>query len=371
MSGLFDSLSSASNALNAQRTGLDVVGQNLANVNTVGYTRRVVDFGELPPSDPFSAGRGVEVVQIRALRDSYMEARIRREQQGVAADGAVIDALSEVEGAIGVAGSSLDANINAFFTSFATLANDVTSTPARDGVVAQARALAQAFNDLAARLAESQRNADTAIGAGVDEINQLAAQVAKLNDQIAAGGPNVDALRDERGVALARLTELAGADVLERPDGLVNVTIGQGHALVIGTNAYTLDATAGPPSGFLRLSSAGVDITAEITSGRVGGLLSVRDTIIPGYQNNLDQLAFDFAAQVNALHQTGFDANGAPGGTFFAPLGAVAGAAANLAVDPTVAADSRLVAASATGAAGDNQIARAIGLGAIRVSHRS
>jgi flagellar hook-associated protein 1 FlgK len=360
MSGLFDSLAAASNALNAQRAGLDVVGQNLANVNTVGYTRRVIDLAEVPPTDPLSAGRGVEVVQIQALRDAYVEARIRREQQGQASNNSVVDALSEVEGAVGAPGDSLDASITSFFNSFSTLANDVTSAPARDGVVAQGRALAQGFNDLSARLTESQRNADTSIGAAVDEINRLAAQVAQLNGEIANRGPDLETLRDQRGVALARLAELAGVDVIERQDGLVDVTIGQGHALVIGANGYTVDAAAAPPSGFLRLSSGGADITGQITSGTVGGLLSVRDTIVPGYLNNLDQLAFDFAAQVNALHQTGFDATGAAGGDFFAPLATVAGAAANLSVDPAVAADSGRVAASATGAAGDNQIARAI-----------
>jgi len=360
MSGLFASLTSASNALNAQRAGLEVVGQNLANVNTVGYTRRVVDLAELAPADAFSAGRGVEVLQIRSLRDLYIEGRLRREQQGVAYDTAVVQGLSDVEGAIGVPGSSVDGKIDSFFTAFSTLANDVTSAPARDGVVAQGKALAQAFNDLAARLVESQQNADTAIGGAVDQVNQLAAKVAQLNDQIGAGGPGLEALRDERDVALAKLSDLAGVDVIQRADGLVDVTIGQGHALVIGASSFALDASPAAPSGFLRLSSGGADITSQITGGRIGGLLSVRDSVIPGYQANLDQLAFDFAGQVNALHQTGFDATGAPGGNFFAPLAGVAGAAASLSVDPNVAANSALVAASSTGAAGDNGIARAI-----------
>src|SRR6476660_598892 len=101
MSGLFESLSSASSALNAQRLGLEVVGQNLANINTVGYTRRTIDLAEVPPSDVKSAGRGVEVVQVRALRDAYTESRIRREQQGAAADGAVLSGLTDISAAIG------------------------------------------------------------------------------------------------------------------------------------------------------------------------------------------------------------------------------------------------------------------------------
>ncbi len=361
MSGLFDLLSSASNTLDAQRAGLDVVGQNLANVNTPGYTRRVVDLAEVPPADPKSAGRGVEIVQIRALRDTYLESRIRQEQQGSASDAAVLNALTEVEGAIGLPGASLDASLDGFFGAFATLAADPTSAAARDGIVQQAQTLTQAFNDLAARLSESQRNADRDIGAATDQVNQLAAQIATLNGRIGSSGADVEALRDQRDVALGQLAQLAGIEVVNRADGLVDVTIGQGHALVVGANSYALQATSSPPLGLLSLSTSdGFDVTSALTTGRIGGLLSVRDTLIPSYQGRLDQLAFDFASQVNALHQTGFDANGAAGGDFFAPLGSVSGAAASLSVASAVVADSRLIAASATGAVGDNQIARAI-----------
>ena len=360
MSGLFDSLSAASSALSAQRAGLDVVGQNLANINTVGYTRRTLDLAEVPPSDATSSGRGVQVQQIRALRDAFVEARIRREHQSAMADSAVVSGLSDVQAAVGLPGASLDGQLTAFFDAFSTFANDTTSTPARDGVVRQGQLLAQSFNDLAGRLVASQRNADTSIGAGVDQINQLAGQVATLNQQIMSGGPGVEALRDQRDVAVGQLADLAGVNVMARDDGGVDVTIGQGRALVVGGHAFQLDAAASGASGFLALSVGGADITSEISGGTIGGLLAVRDSLIPGYQNRLDQLASDMATQVNALHSAGFDGNGAPAGAFFVPPASVAGAAAAMAVDPGVAADSRLVAGSGTGASGDNQTARAI-----------
>ena len=82
--------------------------------------------------------------------------------------------------------------------------------------------------------------------------------------------------------------------------------------------------------------------------------------MIPGYIAQLDQLAYDVATAVNAMHATGFDATGAAGGDFFAPPAGVAGAAGLLAVDPAIVADSALVAASATGATGDNGIGAAL-----------
>jgi flagellar hook-associated protein 1 FlgK len=106
------------------------------------------------------------------------------------------------------------------------------------------------------------------------------------------------------------------------------------------------------------VSLEGVDVTSELTGGRIGGLLQARDVLVPGYLGQLDQLANDLATAVNTTHATGFDATGAAAGNFFAPPSGVAGAAAGLTVDASILADSGRVAASATGAPGDNGTAR-------------
>ena len=112
-----------------------------------------------------------------------------------------------------------------------------------------------------------------------------------------------------------------------------------------------------------RSASTGRHVTPEITGGRLGGLLQVRDVNIPDYQSRLDDLAFEVANQVNTIHTAGFDQSGVAAGDLFAfstpPVG-TAGAAAALIVDPAVAADSRLIAAAGIANGGDNQAARAI-----------
>jgi flagellar hook-associated protein 1 FlgK len=360
MSGLFESLTSAANALDAQRMGLDVVGQNLANVNTPGYSRRVLVLGELPPTDPRNAGRGVEVLAVQAQRDRYVDDRLRREQQGAAFTDAQIQNLTSLQAGIGLPGAGLDAQLGSFFDSFSSLANDVTSPTSRDVVVAQGRSLAQTFGALADRLASSRRDADNSIRGAVDDVNNLAAQVAALNNRITSvSGAEAEALRDQRSVALTKLSQLVGVTVTERIDGPVDVSIGQGLALVVGKDAFHVDMSA-LPSGMTGISIGGTDITSELNQGQIGGLLQVRDTIVPGYATRLDQLAYDIATQVNAVHSAGFDGTGAPAGDFFVQPAVVAGAAAAFDVDPAVAANSALVAGSSTGASGDNQTARAI-----------
>jgi len=354
MSGLFGSLSVASQALIAQTMGLDVTGQNISNLATPGYSRRSLVLAEVPATGPLSAGGGVSVVEVRALRDQIVEGRLRRAEANTAHDAALAEVLAHTEAILGLPGTGLDADLTALFDAFSALANDPTSIAARDHLVTVGGRLAGSFGNLSNQFAIQQRDANSSIRAAAVEVNELSAELAQLNVEISQHNYDVESLRDRQNILLGRLSELADVAVLSRADGGVDVTLASGRALVIGENSYTLDA---PPTGFATFMLGDVDVTAELTGGRIGGLIQARDAILPGYTTQLDQLAYDIATAVNALHATGFDATGAAAGAFFAPLGSVAGAAQSFAVDAALLADSRRVAASSTGAIGDNGIA--------------
>lgn len=361
MSDLLGSLSLASRALAAQQAGLDVTGQNIANVNTPGYSRRTVELAATPPIDRLSAGNGVDVVAIRAERADLLEAQLRHEQPAQGREAAMADSLSQIETVLGKPGTSIDASLTKFYNAFSQLAQDPTSGVARQQVIVQGQSLASAFNDVAARLASAQRDADAQVKSSVDQINTLAAQVASLNASMAgASASGNEALRDKLAVALSALSQLIDIGVVSRPDGGADVSVGNGRALVIGANTYQIGVTPIAVSGLADLTSAGTVITAEITGGRVGGLLHVRDGLLPGYTTRLDQLAFGVATSVNTAHRAGFDLNGIAGGDFFAPPAVVAGAASALAVSASIVANGNLIAAAATATPGDNQNARAI-----------
>ena len=354
MSGLFGTLSMTARALDAQRAGLTVTGQNIANLNTDGYARRALLLAE-------SLIGGVDVTGIRARRDLLLDARVRQEIPAEAREAALADSLSVIEATLGRAGESIDARLSAFFDSFSALASDPTSTVARDGVIQQGRLLARSFNDVASGLAAARREADAQIRTSVDQVNTLAARVARLNESIAAAGDGeAEALRDEREVALQQLAELADVAVINRADGAVDVSVANGRALVLGVSSYQIDVTSTPPDGLAALSIGDTDITTAITGGRLAGALYARDTNIPAAQAQLDALAYGVAQSVNTVHQSGFDLDGNPGQAFFAPLAGAAGAAAALQLDAAIDANPSLVAASGTGAPGDNQTARAL-----------
>jgi flagellar hook-associated protein 1 FlgK len=361
MSDLFGSLSSVSRSLAAQQSGLSVAGENIANVNTPGYTRRAVELSAALPLDRFSAGNGVDIVGIRAQRADLLEAQLRHELPAQGREAAMADSLLQIETALGRPGSSVDSSLTKFFTAFSQLAQDPTSGGARQQVTVQAQALTSAFNDVAVRLASAQRDANAQIVAGVDQINGLANQIASLNASMSSvNASGSESLRDKLGVALSTLSGLIDISVVGRPDGGADVSVGNGHALVIGATLYPIGTSPMAGSGFADLTSGGSIITTAVTGGRVGGLLRVRDQLLPGYQLRLDQLANGLATSVNTAHRAGFDLAGTAGVDFFVPPVAVAGSAGTMAVSASIIANGNLIAAAATPTPGDNQNARNI-----------
>ena len=358
MPGLFSALTSASNALGAQSYGLDVTGQNIANVNTEGYVRRQLDLGERP--SPYGVG-GVDVLGVRSLRDAFVDTRLRNEVPSQSYDNARSGSLSAIESSLGAAGSSIDGVLSALFGSFGALSVDPQSSVQRNGVLLQAGRVTNAFNDLAGRFDASRREADAQVRNSVPEINSLSARIAELNQRIGdANGSSSEALRDELALTLQKLSKLTQVSVVNHPEGTADVSTGSGRALVVGAFSYALTLTSAPSTGYAQVRAGGVDITSQLQGGSIGGFIDIRDTTIPKYQTQLDQLAYDVAQQVNTVHAGGYDLSGTAGGAFFTPIASVAGAATALKVASGIAADSSKIAASKTGAVGDNGTAQAL-----------
>jgi flagellar hook-associated protein 1 FlgK len=363
MAGLFSLLGMASRSMGAEQFGLDVTGQNIANVNTVGYSRRVIDFTSLPPTDPrLSAGNGVDVLDVHAVRDNLLDRRLYQEQPLQSRAEAIYDSLAVAQVAVGDSGKSIDAKLSAFFDSWSALADAPTSPSARSAVVAQGQQLAAAFRDMAGRLTSSAQDADKNVRATVDQVNTLATQIASLNQKITAAGVDGSlTLRDQQGEALKQLSTLVDIQTITNNDGTVQVSFAQGHALVVGPNAYAVGVINAPSTGLAQVMSGADNVTTVISGGALAGYVNVRDTLIPNYKTQLDTLAYGVVTQVNALHSTGFTASGAAAGNFFQPLASATNAASQIAVTATVVADpSQVAAAGVAGTPGDNTQARAL-----------
>lgn len=362
MSGLIGSLTSAARALEAHRYGLDVAGQNIANVNTPGYTRREVQLAASTPAAGTRTGGGVDVVGIRAARDRLLERRLQMERPAEQREGAVAGSLRAIEVAIGMPGESIDSQLNRFFDRAADLSADPASSTARHEFVASATRLASAFREMAGRLETARREADAHVRVSVDQVNGLVSNIAALNHSIskASGDPaGLAALQDQQKTALDKLAAFVDIDVIARADGGVDVTTGPGLSLVLGTQTSVMGVQSTPPAGLAALTLSGRAITTEISGGQIGGYLHVRDALLPDYQARLDSLAGLFVTEVNTVHASGFDAAGNPGGALFTVTGG-ASAAATIVVDAAVLADPGKVAAAGVALLGDNQNARAL-----------
>jgi flagellar hook-associated protein 1 FlgK len=363
MSGLFGMLSSTAKSLDTQRYGLDVTGQNIANANTAGYTRRVVDFAAIPPADQrLNAGNGVEVLAVRSLRDRFFDRRLFEERPAEQREQAIADALSLVEASFGTATTGLNARLGSFFDAWGELADAPTSSAARSAVLAQGQSLATEFRDTGARLQAATSDVDTRIRGMVAEVNALAAQLASLNEKIGgAGSAGALTLRDEQTEVLKKIAGFVDVETIEHPDGTVQVSWGFGRPLVIGANAYPIALQDAPVTGLAQLYSDTSNATGEIQGGQLAGLLQTRDQLIPDYRTRLDTLAYEVVQQVNTLHDAGFTLGGADAPVFFQPLAGPAGAATLMQVDAAVVGNATLVAAAGVAATpGDNAQARAL-----------
>jgi len=360
MADLFAALSTAARSLDAHRYALEVVGHNLANVNTPGYTRRTARLAEIQSLDLLGVGAGVEATGVKAERAPLLERRLYQERPAAGRERAVADQLAIVESGLGQPGSALDVRLSEFFDAFAALAEDPGSSVARRMVTIQGQSLAQAFQDVSTQISDAHVDVEAEVRGTVDEINALAIDIASLNVAIVSAPEGTsDALQDRRAEALHALAALVDIGVTTHDDGALDVTLGNGRALVAREQTY--DVVADPSTDPATVTVGTHDVTDEITGGRLGGLLQVRDVLLPGYAARLDQLASDVIDDVNAVHSAGYGRDNVTGRNFFANPALVAGAAAGMAVDAGIVANGDTIAAGGVlDAPGDNQGARAL-----------
>jgi flagellar hook-associated protein 1 FlgK len=270
--------------------------------------------------------------------------------------------MSVVEVALGETGASLDEALDGFFDAWATLADTPTSPTARQEVILQGESLAAAFADISGRFGQSRLDVDTRVRASVEQVNALAEKIAGLNVQVAgtsASSPEGLHVRDEINRAVEDLAKLMDVNVIETEGGGFNIDFAGGHPLVVGQFNYAVAVTDAPLTGLAQLRSGGVDVTASVRSGTIGGLLNVRDAKIPDYLGRLDDLATDVATEVNTLHAAGFGLTGSTGVNFF-QFGPPPGAA-TLTVNGVLTSaggENFVAAAGVAGTAGDNAQAR-------------
>ncbi len=335
-------------ALNANQAGISVTGQNIANVNTSGYSRQRVQLVESAPTNlnGFNIGNGVTIAGVQDFRDNFIESRLQTEAGIAGRLNARRDALAPVETALqGSETGGLQNALNGFFGSFRDLEANPNSVALRAAVAQKGAGIANAFQTTRSRLSEIQLGTDKQIRADVEQVNSLSEKIADLNVKIKtaeATGGSTSGLRDQRGEFVKQAAELTGARSTENGDGTISLTIGEGRALVSGDKAFKLTTTDTPPNGLATINIDGQP--AVFDEGAIRGLQDALGETSKQI-SSLDGLAASVVSRVNDLHTSGTDLDGGAGKKFFDDSAAPV-TAANIKINAEITANPRLVVAS-------------------------
>lgn len=333
MASTFSGITTALSSLRAQRQGLDVAGQNIANVNTEGYTRQRADMtavqgvAAVPTiwAKQDSVGSGVQIGDVERIRDELLESRVRTEHARnsyLAGQDRVYDSIQTVFQEPSDTG--LQERLSTFWSDWQDLSNSPGDNAVRTKVLQQGGAVTGALNDAHTQMSTIWNSAREAAGSHVVEINTAAIEIANLNRgimQAKIAGLPANELADKRDGLVLRLADLAGVTAAVRDTGAVDVSL-YGSTLVNGASSRAL--TLG---GATKLSEQGgnpISISwsdngspAMVSGGELGSSLDMLNTVVPKYAGSIDEVAASLASTVNAIHVAGFDKNGDPGVAFF------------------------------------------------------
>ncbi|SDF49115.1 flagellar hook-associated protein FlgK [Klenkia brasiliensis] len=327
MSG-FSSLTVASRALAAQQRAIDVTGQNVANANTVGYTRQRVEMQSLASASAYglqsredSPGNGVTADRVIRVRDAFLERRAQQ-QAGLSSQAATTAATyDQLETTFGEPG---DTGIQSLLTktsaAWSQLSTRPTDTSSRIAVLASADALTKGLRTASAAIDAQWTNTRLEATDVVDEANATLASIAQLNRTIQesqGNGNPANELQDQRDGLVALLSKSLGATAVESDNGMVDVVV-DGNVLVSGAGASKLALTGGTDPLTMGTSPVRLAVAPGGSvlqpGGSVGGQLDALNTVLPGYQTKLDAVASKLLA-VNGVLATGYDQNGQSGAT--------------------------------------------------------
>lgn len=320
----------------ASQSALSTVGNNVANANTVGYSRQdvMLDATAGQSDGNMYTGTGVSVTGVRRIYDTYLTNDLRLKTDNFQRLTTSYSYSSQVDSLIADDATSLVPGLDNFFSSLQTASDDPSSIPSRQAVLTQSQLLVTRFNSLHSNLDETNLKLNSQMNDITSQINTLAQSIAKINGQIGSAaampeGSKPNDLLDKRDEDLRKLSELVSTSVNENQQSGVTVYIGNGQPLVSGAVANTLTVGTGEwgasqPVIQMVGGSSNQDITASLTGGQLGGILEFRKDILNPAYNQLGQIAAGVVDQINQQSKRGMDLDGDLGSNFFTDLNSTA-----------------------------------------------
>jgi flagellar hook-associated protein 1 len=312
MPNISDALSAAAGSFSAYEQALEVVSNNTTNATTPGYANQTVDF-EANEFDPLGGGGagGVMLGPVQSSRDPYVEYNVQSAQTELKYSSTLASQLQSIEPIFDLQTSSasdsgVGGTLNQLFSSFSQLTVSPNNSSYRQAVINAAGNFATAMNTAANNLGNAQQNASADAQSTVASINSTVAQIQEINAEkarntAAADDPGLDARLYS---SLESLAQMVNFTTSTSANGETNIYLGGQQALLVGTHQYTLSASTA--NGQVQiLDPNGNNVTSFATGGKLGALVQLTNTSIPGYENQLNELAQGVADSVNAQLTSG------------------------------------------------------------------
>jgi len=328
MASGFLGLSISLSGIFANQRSLGVVSHNIANANTEGYSRQVMNTEayspDLLPGGMGTMGTGVDVTAVTQVRDSYLDFKYREENSRKAEWQARSDVLTQVEGIFNEpTDTSIGKLMDAYYEALQTLSQSPENLTARTLVRQTTIALTEGVGIISDSLKNLQKELNFQFKQSVEEVNSYAERIAELNKtiykaELEAGKAND--LRDQREVLVDKLSELVPVDYYEDEQNRFYVLVG-GHQLVAHYRADSIEMVGRVDKNNEDDSDGLVDIkwadgnTVNATTGKIASLISVRDNIdgdnkgIPYYVDKLNEFVDVLSDTMNKIHEKGYGLN--------------------------------------------------------------
>ena len=314
MSGI---LSNAISGLQASQTALRTAGHNISNANTVGYSRQQVEFATRPEQKAGSAGyvgSGVNVTAIERVVNEFVNTQLRLDTAAFNQLNSYNANIGKIDKLFSDINTGLAGGLQTYFAALQNAADDPSSIPARQLLLTETNSFSVRFNNLYDRLVEVGKGVESEIKTNIEQVTAIAKSIANLNDAIGkknssneGGGPND--LFDQRDEALRKLSELMSVTLSKDSSGNINAFVGNGEPLVVGNRVSSFNVT-NDGQIFINNGQTNFNITSQIQGGKLGGLISFRETVLNPSMNDLGRIAIVFADQFNTQQAQGLDLDG-------------------------------------------------------------
>ncbi len=308
-------------ALSAYRSALSVTSNNISNVGVDGYSRQRADLNmqDAMRTNQGYMGTGVEGGQVTRVYDQFLTKNLNTATSSANHYNSYHEYASTIDEILANPEMGMTPVMSTFFNAMHDLTAAPSSIPARQVLQGEGEALVTRFNTLHSEMETVRSQTLEEMDATVSRINGISMSIADLNAKIsnASNGGNEppNDLLDRRDQLTKELAEYVGITTNEQ-EGMVNIYIGKGQALVADTsyNELTLGSSQYNQSEtfklYMKMGQTDIDITSAIKGGRAGGIVDFTKDILTTAQNSLGRMAIAISATINAQHRSGYGMNG-------------------------------------------------------------